>query len=684
MAKPKDVFFAPLVLALGILLVRDPSHVWNHQLGRWAAGVTPLTGSLPADFLVATVLFAAMVAIGGRFRRAVPAVLLAMLLATQAVCLARALPLVMGALPWGVDHGAFLYRIREYRDVFPALGSWNPFWNAGTEHFIGVTSGAHGFALLNAPLFVAFRDPAAWYGPALVFWLFVGFPWLGALALRRCGARWTTAFCGALLQQVATRAQFLFFWQSGNLGGMVTAGLALPLVALGWRAAVLRRGRPVDFAALSVLAFLSCLWPPGTFTCAGLVLGYAANPGRWSRPTFRRLCAAGGVAALLLLPWLWAEAFPARGIARYVATRAAAQSFGDMLGAGFRMLGRRLLEWHPAILAFGLGGLLLAAPHRMRRWCAPGLLLLAAVAASVGFKRNSQFDRVAIQAAGFAAFPAAVLLGRLLSRTPARGAALRAALALAQGAALAALAFGGRVAAAHAGNGAGFKLWTAEPVVFEFADWVRANVPSGARLAFSGETDCKLDWGKGTYLPILADREMMSDDYYGYPKGLTERNYPPKFYRRSTEAFLFFSRAYGITHWAVADLRTRRFCEEEASHFRLAARFPMQSTDLRVYEILDADARDPTRLLEGRGEVDVRENRVIVRPADPAGERVVLRYNWRDGLRCLTPGAEIGPHDVDGHLRFIAVRPNGAAEVAIGYRPLWRPLPPNFDGTYHH
>ncbi|MBR0056063.1 MAG: hypothetical protein IJP66_01930, partial [Kiritimatiellae bacterium] len=60
------------------------------------------------------------------------------------------------------------------------------------------------------------------------------------------------------------------------------------------------------------------------------------------------------------------------------------------------------------------------------------------------------------------------------------------------------------------------------------------------------------------------------------------------------------------------------------------------------------------------------------------------RYRWRDGLRCLTPGAAIAPFDVDGNLRLVAVAPGGAPEVRIGYRPLRRPLAPDFDGHYHH
>ena len=62
----------------------------------------------------------------------------------------------------------------------------------------------------------------------------------------------------------------------------------------------------------------------------------------------------------------------------------------------------------------------------------------------------------------------------------------------------------------------------------------------------------------------------------------------------------------------------------------------------------------------------------------------MLRYNWRDGLFCRTPGAAIEPFAVDDNLRFIAVKPGGNGRVAIGYRPHAAPIQPNFDGYFHH
>ena len=108
----------------------------------------------------------------------------------------------------------------------------------------------------------------------------------------------------------------------------------------------------------------------------------------------------------------------------------------------------------------------------------------------------------------------------------------------------------------------------------------------------------------------------------------------------------------------------------------------MLNRDVRIYRLKDPGPG--TRFFEGAGRVAARENRIEVFPADPSAERLVLRYNWRAGLVCRTPGAAIEPFAVDGNLRFIAVKPGGNARVEIGYRPHAAPVQPNFDGHFHH
>ena len=257
--------------------------------------------------------------------------------------------------------------------------------------------------------------------------------------------------------------------------------------------------------------------------------------------------------------------------------------------------------------------------------------------------------------------------------------------AAARGLVLAALLAGLRVAAAHAASSAGFRHWPAEPVVSEFADWIRDNVPPDGRVAIAGELHLRLDWGRAAYLPILTGREFFGGDYYAFPKGMVEFDCPPYVYRHSPDGYLRYSRLYGITHWCALDRGAAAFFEEyPGGIFVPVARFQMQSTHVTVFRVTEPWADSPSRLLEGEGEVEVRGNHILVRPADPATDRLVLRYNWRKGLVCRTPGATIEPVPVDENLTFIAVRPSGAPEVEIGYRPHSSKMPPNFDGSLQH
>lgn len=672
-------------LCLLALLLYGLDTLWSKSMGLrgWAAGLHTATGSAVLDIALLACLFTVVFAVAGNFlRRHLSWFLGISLVVAQIAFIALAWPDITRSFPWGVDHSSFLFRLHEVRATFPALGGYNPWWNGGIEHFFSVTSGVHGFAFLEAP-FLAFAEPHRFHGPILYFWFFVGFPWIAALSLRACGTRWPTAFIGALLVTAYNRSAFLFALMYGIVGGMTTAGLTLPLVALSYRLVVQRRGGWGSAALLGVVAWLSCLWTPGVFTCAGIAAAALANYRRWTRRSFARMLLAAGLALVLLAPWLWVTFIPSRSVVEFVGNATRTSAWAAFRGA-LQLCGRRLLEWHPVLLAFGLAGTL-CAPKTFRRWSLPLLAVLGAALASSIWKPHSQFDRIAFQMAAAASFPASILLGRLLSSVP-REAPRPARLvhAVSCGLAIAFLLFGLRVAGAHAAGDDAYPFTTASEKTRGFASWVRENVPPEGRLAFLGIMINNLGGGTVAYLPILSGREMMGDDYYTFPKGFTRRNFPPRPYRDSVEGFLAYSRAYGITHWAVWHPRYIRFCEENADHFTLATTFRDAGPEIRVYAVTDSDIATTTRFLEGEGTVEAHENRLVVEPSDPSDERLVLRYNWRDGLRCRTPGATIEPFEVDDHLRFIAIRPHGNSRVEIGYRPRWHRLEKNFDGTPHH
>lgn len=634
---------------------------------------------------IALVLAAGLFWFGARLRRWLPAGLAAFLLGSQMLYARTAWGVLRGHIPWGFDHPSFMYRLKEFGEVFPfALGGYNPWWNAGTEHFVGVTSGAHGFGMLLWPL-MQLWEPHVFYGAALIFWFIFAFPWLGAASVRSAGVSRSGTLCAGILMCAPSREVFLWMWHFGTVGAMTSAMMSLPVTALGYRLAVLRRGSWGTALALAVSAWLMCLWTPGVFIAAGLALGWLWNFRSWTWRSNRRLLAAGALTLLLLSPWLWTTLFPCRNVVEYVGMVLERPALPVMLEKGFRRLVTGLVETHPVVVFCGMLGLAGLVPRGLRRWMLPLLLVLGAIAGwSREWKPLSQLDRMSIPLAVVGVLPAAALCGRLLDDEGSADGQRRRRwqLAMAQGLVLATLFMGVRVVKMHYANRGPAPLRRLPAELREFADWVRAEVPAEGRLGFAGRNVHHYGGGNIAYLPVLAGREMMADDYYGFPPGTIEYFYPPAAYRRSLRRYLFFTKAYGITHWVATTPEVLDFLDAHPNQFENIRSMNVLKRRIDVYRV-----RDPgpvSRFLEGSGRITARENRLEVFPADPTTERVVIRYNWRGGLRCKTPGASIEPFAVDRHLRFIAVRPGGNERVEIGYRPHWAPVKPNFDGSFHH
>ena len=680
-----------LVLAMSAyMLWMGETLVLHQQHGLYWFFFAPWWASTSLKFLAVSAGLAAVLFFGReRARRWLPAGLAVLLLGGQIWCARAAWSVVGGAVPWGFDHPSFLFRLKEFGGLFPgALGGYNPWWNAGVEHFVGVTSGAQGFGVLIWPL-LQFRDPHEFYGAALIFWFVFGFPWLGVLAARSAGIERAGALCAGLLMCGASREVFMWMWHYGTVGAMTSAMMTLPVVALGYRLAVLRRGGAGTALALGVSAWLMCLWTPGVFVGAGLGLGWLWNARRWSWRSNRWVFAAGALALLLLAPWFWTTLFPCRNVMEYVGTDLPLPGWGAIAAKGADRLQKLLEEWHPALLFLGLFGSVFAVPREMRRWMLPVFLVLGAIAGwSRELKPLSQLERMAVPMAVAAVFPAAALCGRLFAEDaprPASGERRRAAVrALAQGLVLTVLLMGLiRVGKFYANRDhTGIKMRVLPAGIAELADWIRAEVPAEGRLAFAGMAGHFYGGGNIAYLPVLAGREMMADDYYGFPRGTIEYKYPPGPYRQNVETCLFFSRAYGITHWAAVQPEAIALLASHPDRFERVKSMAMPKYTIEIYRIKDFGP--VSRFWEGAGRVAARANRIDVFPADPAAARVVIRYNWRAGLVCRTPGATIEPFAVDENLNFIAIHPGGNERVAIGYRPHAAPVKPNFDGTFHH
>ncbi len=678
----------PLLAALlaAYVLWMGEGLAWSHQKNHYWFFLAPWWTVTSLKYLaISAGLAAAFFFARERLRRWMPLALAAVLLGGQILAARAAWGELSGAIPWGFDHPSFMFRLKEFGDLFPfALGGYSPWWNAGTEHFVGVTSGAHGFGVLILPL-LKIWPPHVVHGAAIVFWFVWGFPWLGVAAVRAAGVNREGALCAGILMCGASREVFMWAWHFGTVGAMTSAMMALPVVALGYRLAVLRRGSWGTALALGVAAWLMCLWTPGVFIGAGLALGWLWNAREWSWRSNRWLFAAGALALALLSPWLWTTLFPCRNVVEYVGTEMPRPEWTAMASKGANRLLCSVQEFHPVLAVLGLLGAAAAAPRAMRRWMLPLFLVLGGIAGwSRELKPLSQLERMAIPMAVAAVFPAAALCGRLFGGGEEAEAGRRRAWlrALAQGIVLATMLMGLRVVRMHYANQGPAPLRTMPPEISKFAKWVRAEVPEEGRLGFAGPAVHFYGGGNIAYLPVLAGREMMADDYYGFPRGTIEYNYPPEAYRRALDRYLFFSRAYGITHWTALAPDAQRFLASHPEQFEPANSFKVLGRGIEVFRVKDPGP--VSRFWEGAGRVAARENHIEVFPADPSAERVVIRYNWRDGLFCRTPGASIEPFAVDENLRFIAVEPGGNGRVEIGYRPHGAPVKPNFDGHFHH
>jgi len=671
---------AVYVLWMGQGLVLSSPH------GKYWFYFAPWWTQTSIKFIGMSVVFGAVFyAARTRLSRGVPCFFAVLFLGGQLVYAVSAWRVVGGSIPWGFDHPSFMFRLKEFGDLFPfAIGGFNPHWNAGTEHFVGVTSGSHGFGILILPL-LKFWDPHVFYGGALIFWFVFVFPWLGAASVRSAGVSRTGALCAGLLLCGVSREVFVWIWHFGTVGAMTSAMMVLPVTALGYRLSVLRRGSWGTALALGSAGWLMCLWTPGVLVAGGLALGWLWNAREWTWKSNRWLLAAGALALLLLSPWFWTTLFPCSNVIDHVSMDMARPEWGVMGRNGAVRLIRSLEEWHPVLLFFGLFGAVWLTPRPVRRWMLP---LFAVLAVIIGWSREwkpfSQLERMAIPMAVAAAFPTAMLCGALFDGKSSEPLSRRKSLgiALAQGIVLATLLLGCRINQMHFANHGPAPMRTFSPEMEDLTEWIRKEIPADGRLGFAGRAVHFYGGGNIAYLPILTGREMMADDYYGFPRGTIEYNYPPVAYRGTLESYLFFSRTYGITHWIASMPDAIQFLAAHPEAFERVKWMELLERNIEVYRVKEPGPG--TRFWKGAGQVQAAVNRLMVEPSDPTAEQVVIRYNWREGLICRTEGASIEPVAVDENITFIGVNPNGNKQVEIGYRPHASPVKPNYDGHFHH
>ena len=659
------------VLGAALLLATLTTYAFrlDYAFSGWAPGrmdprELPRSGML--RFLVLSPLLALPFA-RFRSRRWLDVALGALFVGAEMLAVASLLRLTGGAPPYSDDNPSFLFRLQEFWSSFPWRENYVPHWNAGVVNNVLVSSGVGGYAWLTAPLRLLLGEPHRWHaaGMALVHAVFL--PWLSVWGLRACRLGWRAAWTGGLLLLFPNGLFFLWTFHFGTAGAGVSWGAAPAACLFLYAAAELKRTDRSVLAGLVLSFFLLCSWPQDWIFAALLALAAATSWRRWSpwaeRTPFWALAACGLAAALLLAPSLEAMA-RGRELVQYTTERGGGFSRAAAWNAFLNSTSRAFfLRENPLATVFGLAGAWSMPSRSARRWAAV-LAVGGALVYSAGAELapNMQLYRMAIPLALACAVPAAVRLEGLW-----RG--RRGWLLPLQGAALALLVLGALDLGRVYGGGGIAPPEPMPPVVPELARWLEENVPEGSRAAFAGPAVHAYGHGHVAYFPVLAHREMMACDYYEFPPGTYEADFPPRAARSQPGGLHGYFAEHGVRQVVTCRPNYVELFSSRPGEFAEGPRFVYRhrrgDVDIRTFEVLGA----PGTLQGAAGTVSATFNRIEAELEDPVPERFVLAYHWNDRLRA-DPPAEIAPFPTrtPGEDPFVEVKPNGARHVRIRYR----------------
>ena len=656
--------FAPVLALLGVMLLAlassFPLHKWFYFL-RWYPGEFDAHKTELARVILITTLLAPLLAIRQRGPRLI---VMLIFVASQVACFHALLTTTGGDALYRTDHPSFMFRLFEFTRTFPQLVNYNPYWNGGTEHFVGVTSGIAGPGLVAYPL-LRFLPIHSVYTLTVALLFIVIIPWIAVGSIRAAGGDRTAGYVAGVLALGVSQHYFLWMLHYGTIGATFCGFMILPVSTLAFRAVVLGKRERWVGPALVAAAFCLLLWPPGAIMGTGVALAFLLHARHWTRRTWVFLLICGAAVLALYSQWIWVQLHEGNSVIQFVLTPrdASAPKMSwlntESLQRGATLLIAHIQEGHPLLIFFGLVGVLTVCRRTVRNWFVPILLVLALITGwGQIWKHNSQFARMSIPMFFVAIAPASLLASRLLRAVDMRLALPRALL-------IALLAVGGYNVSRIYGNQSKAPYVTADDGIRLLTDYIREQVPEGARVAFAGR--CVHAYGRGNvaYLPMLTGREMMADDYYGFPVGTIEYEYPPHRFRKDWDLLQHFFTCYNITHMVTYHDKWRDYFASHPDYFEEQLRFPSHHLTVTVHAL----KRDATPLVKGKGRVKARFNHIAVDLDDPQDE-IVVPYNWMEHLTS-PEGVELFPYEADPEITLIGARPNGKTSFEIVYRNIF-------------
>ena len=652
---------APLLALTATMLLYLCSSVTRHRwfyFTRWTPSAEFPYYSNWLLLVLLTALFIPLFTL--RFRR-IWRLPLAILLLSQGACFWELMHTTGGAALYRIDHPSFMFRLHEVASCFPHLVNYNPYWGAGTPHAVSVTSGAIAPGLVLMPLLKVFPVHQVYtLGIGLIFIVLV--PWIAAMSVRGMGGDRSAACIAGVLALRISQHFFLWMLHYGTIGAALASSMILPVSALTFRVVMLGKTGWRTGAALVLALFFFLLWPLDAIFGVAMAGSLLLNGRHWSRRKLGFLAVCGAVLLLLIGRMILVLFNEGSGAVDHVMQRGTHESgwLAWLTVKSFRAGGAHLLdhlrEGHPLLLFFGLAGVWVAAPKLVRNWFLPIVVFLCLVTGwGAQWKPHSQLSRASIPLFFVCIAPAAILASRLLRFGDDRVAPARAFLA-------ALLIVTGFNAVKVYGNESLAPYAVMDGPTRQLVAWIREHTPEGGRVMFAGRCVHGYGGGNVAYLPILTGREMMADDYYGFPPGTIEYEYPPLAIRKSSAKMQLFLDAYNITHIVSYHPKWHDYFMSYPDRFEEQFAVPAHDYVIRVYAV----KRTPATLVQGRGQARARFNRIDVTLADDAKE-VILSYNWMDGLR-VTPPVEIFPCPLTEGVTLIGARPNGQREFQVTYR----------------
>ncbi len=556
-----------------------------------------------------------------------------------------------GGLPiYQFDHPAFMHRLWGLTQALPSVAYYDPTWNAGKVNSHCMSSGLAPAAWMLAPLWRAGVGIDVYTASLGVLHILL-VPAVCAWAARIAGARAGGVAAAALLGLCTSHYQFLWAIHFGTMGASVCmpflAVAAASLYAILWRDDT----RPIVVASLAVSAAVYLSWP-GSFIMGLCVLpALAVSLPRMRGRRLAWIAAAGLIMMVLLLPVL-------NGVLSHSdpAGFAGMQSRDVDPAKDFIRGWHNLLEsfrsMHPLIVFLGGAGMFFLPDRGARRFF-PALCLVLVLLTGWGqtWKPQFQLERAVVPLGYVLVLPCVLWIDR---------AARKRGLLFTKAALAALLCAGGYNAIRLYANRGPAPYHAMRPDTPAFADWLKVHSAPGSRVLFAGPTVHGYGGAQISLMPVLADREMIACDFYNFSPKRVEYEMPPRPFRETPERVRAYLDLLGVGHVATYHAHWIEFFGKHTNDYEHVYIFG-NKTKKHVYRVLNP----APRLASGRAAVTAGVNRIHVIP-EGTPEEIVLRYRWVDGLHVDAP-AEIFPADMGDEIRFIGLRPHGAAACTIRY-----------------